>query len=53
MITKIRDKFDVNIQLPRADQPDADIITITGFEEQANAAKNEILALVKELVRNR
>jgi transcription antitermination factor NusA-like protein len=49
VISKIRDKYDVNIQLPKPDQPDADIIKITGFEDKANAAKDEILALVKEL----
>jgi len=49
VITKIRDKYNVNIQLPKKNLPEEDIITITGFEEQANAARDEILAIVKEL----
>jgi len=47
VISKIRDKFDVVIQLPpKTGEPGDDIITITGFEEQANAARDEILSIV-------
>jgi len=54
VINGIRDKFDVNIQLPQlgdgADE-EHDIITITGFEDNANAAREEILSIVNEFVR--
>jgi polyribonucleotide nucleotidyltransferase len=51
VIGKIRDQFKVNIQLPRRGDQDQDIITITGYEEQANQAKDEILAIVDEQVK--
>lgn len=54
VISEIRDKYDVNIQLPqRSDNSgdmDADVITISGFEDQANAARDKILSIVNEFV---
>jgi len=39
-ITKLRDEFDVNIQMPDRSKGDSEIIKITGFQENAeNAAK--------------
>jgi len=50
VIGKIRDQFKVNIQLPKRGDPDEDIIIIHGYEEHANQAREEILAIVNELV---
>jgi len=52
VIGKIRDQFKVNIQLPRKNEPDQDIITITGYEDAANQARDEILSIVNALVSN-
>ena len=46
MITKLRDDFKVNIQLPKKEGDSQEEITITGLEENAEAAKNEILKIV-------
>lgn len=46
VITKLRDDYSVNIQLPRKDAEAQEVITITGLEENANAAKEEILKIV-------
>lgn len=47
VISKIRDQHNVNIQFPekKAD----DIITITGYEQDATAAKDDILSIVNDL----
>lgn len=50
VISKIRDKHGVQINFPRRDDPDESIITIQGYEDKANAAKEDILAIVHELV---
>lgn len=50
VISKIRDQFNVNIQLPRQGDEEQDIIKITGYEADANKAKDEILSIVNELV---
>lgn len=49
VITNIRKNFDVNIQLPKKDDPDDDVITIIGLEENALQAKEEIMKIVNEL----
>merc|ERR1712110_1005303 len=46
VISKIRDDFDVQIQLPRKEEEDASIITITGYEKNANDARDAILKIV-------
>merc|ERR1719361_1049380 len=46
VITKLRNDYEVNIQLPKKDDPDASIITITGYEKNANEAKIAILKIV-------
>merc|ERR1719215_2252641 len=46
VISKIRDDFDVQIQLPRKEEEDASIITITGYEKNANEARDAILKIV-------
>jgi len=46
VITKLRTDYDVNIQLPKKDDIDASIITITGFEKNANEAKIAIQKIV-------
>ena len=48
VITKLRDDFDVNIQLPKKDDGDDSIITITGYESNAVKAKEAILKIVNE-----
>ena len=50
MITKIRDTHQVQIQFPDRGAEREDIITITGYEKDAEAAKEEILGIVHELV---
>jgi predicted PilT family ATPase len=49
-INKIRDDHEVKIQLPDKDGPNADDITITGYEHQVSAAREDILKIVQELV---
>lgn len=57
VISKIREKYDVQIQFPELkkghddynNEADADLITIIGYEKNANDAKNEILKLVNDL----
>ncbi|XP_052081432.1 vigilin-like [Mytilus californianus] len=48
VVNKLRDQFDVNIQFPGKEDPDTNIITITGYEDKANAAKAEILKMVRD-----
>ena len=49
-VTKLRDDFGVNIQFPRRDDENQRIITITGYENDAEAAKEEILKIVRGYV---
>jgi len=46
VITKLREDFGVQIQLPKKDSENSEIITITGFEADANAARDAILKIV-------
>jgi len=46
VITKLRDDFKVQIQLPKKEAEENDIITITGLEEDAEAARDAILKIV-------
>lgn len=52
VISNIRSKFDVQIQVPEPNkannQRPLDVITIIGYEENANKAKEHILKLVQE-----
>jgi polyribonucleotide nucleotidyltransferase len=48
-ISEIRKEYDVIIQLPKKDDPDEDIITITGYEDKALAARDAIMGIVNEL----
>jgi predicted PilT family ATPase len=52
VISKIRDRNGVQIQFPeRTDDEDArGLIEITGYEQSANDAKDEIMKIVKSLV---
>lgn len=52
VVNKLRDQFDVNIQFPGKEDADTNIITITGYEDKANAAKTEILKMVRDYVSN-
>nr|BAN20317.1 high density lipoprotein binding protein [Riptortus pedestris] len=49
VISKIREKHGVQINFPRRGDPDENIITIQGYEDKANSAKEDILAIVNEL----
>jgi len=46
VISKIRTDFDVMIQLPRKDAEEQSIITIMGYEQNANDARDAILKIV-------
>lgn len=48
VVGKIRAKHNVNIQFPSRDSQDQNNIVITGYEKDANAAKDEILKIVQE-----
>ncbi len=50
VITKLRQDFDVTVQLPKKGAPDEHIITITGYEDSAIKAKEAILKIVNEIV---
>lgn len=49
VISKIREKHDVNIQFPPRGDPEENFITITGYEANVNEAKSAILAITGEL----
>ena len=50
VISRIRLNHDVQIQFPEKSAEKQDIIMVTGYVKNAEAAKNEILSLVAELV---
>ncbi|KAF6209513.1 hypothetical protein GE061_015260 [Apolygus lucorum] len=47
-VSKIRDKYGVQINFPRRGDPDEAVISIQGYEENAAAARDEILSMVEE-----
>ncbi|RXG56235.1 Vigilin [Armadillidium vulgare] len=49
VITKIREKHDVNIQFPARGGSEEDLITITGYEKNCEGAKEAILAITGDL----
>lgn len=50
VVSKIRDSHDVQIQFPdKKNAQNPDTIVITGYENKCSAAREEILAIVKEL----
>jgi len=50
-VSKIRDKYDVNIQFPKKNEPEQDQnkIRIVGYEEKTELAKKDIMDIVGEL----
>ena len=50
VISRIRDQNNVQIQFPDRGAEREDIIAITGYEKDAEAAKEDILRIVHELV---
>ncbi|GLG98938.1 Vigilin [Gryllus bimaculatus] len=52
VITKIRTDHDVAINFGKKGCPDENIITITGYEKNVNAAKESIMKIVNELNAN-
>ncbi|KAJ3649324.1 hypothetical protein Zmor_021075 [Zophobas morio] len=49
VITKIRKDHDVQITFPKKGDPEEQIITITGYEENTHRAKDDIMKIVNEL----
>ncbi|XP_026745631.1 vigilin-like [Trichoplusia ni] len=49
VITKIRTDYGVQINLPKRGEPDDDVITIQGYEDKAQQAKEAIMAIVHQL----
>lgn len=50
IITRIRQDHEVQIQLPERGSDREAIIVVTGYEDNAKAARDEILGIVRELV---
>lgn len=50
VITKIRQDHDVQINFPKKGDPEEHVITITGYEQNTLAAKEDIMKIVNELV---
>lgn len=50
VVTNIRMNHDVQINFPKKGDPEDNIITITGYEENTYRAKEEIMKLVTEWV---
>ncbi|KAI8434971.1 hypothetical protein MSG28_003426, partial [Choristoneura fumiferana] len=50
VITKIRTDYGVQINLPKRGEPEDDVITIQGYEDKAQQAKDAILAIVHQLI---
>merc|ERR1719334_875014 len=48
LITQIHKKHDVNIQFPEKGSENPNMITITGYQENAHAAGDEILKIVQD-----
>ncbi|XP_014242166.1 vigilin [Cimex lectularius] len=46
VISKIRKNHGVQINFPNRDEPEENLITIQGYEENVNAARDEIMAIV-------
>merc|ERR1719318_431184 len=49
VISKIRQEHDVNIQFPDQSSESPDVIIITGYERNANSARDNILRIVQQL----
>ncbi|XP_057372624.1 vigilin-like [Daphnia carinata] len=49
VISKLRDDFQVNITMPKPEDPNPQLITIKGYEENANQAKEAVLKMVQDL----
>ncbi|KAK7477919.1 hypothetical protein BaRGS_00030828, partial [Batillaria attramentaria] len=49
VISKIRADHDVNVQFPDRHEENQSLITITGYEDDAKRARDDILHIVKEL----
>ncbi|EFX88840.1 hypothetical protein DAPPUDRAFT_234231 [Daphnia pulex] len=49
VISKLRDDFQVNITMPKPEDSNPQLITIKGYEDNANLAKEAILKMVQDL----
>lgn len=49
VINKLRQDHDVNISLPKRGDPNQSIITITGYQQKAEAARDAIMEIVGEM----
>ena len=52
VITKIRQDHNVNVQFPERGAENQGMIMIIGYEEDTHHAKDDILNIVKKLVRD-
>ena len=52
VISKVRADYNVNVQFPDRNDENQAAITITGYERDADRAKEYILSIVKDLVSN-
>ena len=50
VINKLRSDHDVRIQLPERNSENQGLITIIGYEKSCEAAREEILRMVKDYV---
>ncbi|CAG0913810.1 unnamed protein product [Notodromas monacha] len=48
VVTKLRERYGVNIQFPKKEDADQDLITVIGYEDKVEEAKSEILKMVNE-----
>ncbi|CAG0883419.1 unnamed protein product [Cyprideis torosa] len=48
-VMRLRNQFGVNIQIPGKDDPEPDMIVVTGYEAKAYEAKEEIEKMIDEL----
>lgn len=50
-ISKVRDQFGARVMFPhKSSEDDSEVVTIIGRKEKAEAAKQHLLKLIKELV---
>ncbi|KAF2362558.1 K domain type 1 [Trinorchestia longiramus] len=49
VVSKIRDKFGVNIQFPSKNEEDPSLITITGYEKSCESARQAIIDITGDL----
>jgi len=51
-VSKIRQDHDVQVTMPDKDSERPDVVVITGLEQNAVAARDDILRIVRDFVSN-